>query len=89
MVPAPTLNLPWLNKLDSSPSVAPTWPSSSSLALVQVEKGKDGLRFHVITSAAELDREVDPQYGPNRLYFLIPKATLYEYVDGLEPSSFT
>lgn len=88
MVPAPTLNLPWLSKIDSRPSVAPTWPSPS-LALVQVEKGKSGLRFNVITSAAELDREVDPQYGEKRLYFLVPKATLYEYVDGLEPTSFT
>lgn len=53
-----------------------------------VEKG-NRLRCSVITSEAELNREVDPQYGPARLFFLVAKATLFEYVDGLEPESFT
>ena len=54
-----------------------------------VEKGKDkAVSFWVITSEAELNREVDPQYGPDRLYFLVPRTTLYDYVDGLGPESF-
>jgi hypothetical protein len=67
----------------------PTWPRSPNLAIVCVEeKENKRLDFQVVCSAGELDRMVDPQYGPQRLYFLVPKKVLMEYVDGLEPESF-
>lgn len=67
----------------------PSWPTSPNLAIVCVEeKENDSLSFQVVCSPTELNQMVDPQYGPKRLYFLVPKTVLLEYVDGLEPESF-